>query len=134
MDVFPPNHPSLLNVNPDELSQDVKAIIMNLKADFLARKITLQALLKQIKSFKYDYHQLKAGFAPTVPEHPFTDPVMGKYAENNLSLVEEMLSLLIQEYLELHALTLEVLTGTPEQWLKEVQILPDPATDSETSQ
>jgi hypothetical protein len=54
MDEFPLDHPTLDNINVPALSQGTKSIIFNINADFQARKITIQALLKLMKAFKYD--------------------------------------------------------------------------------
>jgi hypothetical protein len=53
---------------------------------------------------------------------------------NNVFIIEEMLNFLIQTYLELQALTLEVITITPEQWLTNAQVVPAPEPDAEASQ
>jgi hypothetical protein len=134
MNVFPKLHPTMSNVNLEELSQEIKAIILNLNADFQGRKITLHTLHDLMLAFKYDYLQLQEGFVPHVPPNALTDAIVQKYCENNLGIIEEMLTFLIQAYLELHALTLEVITVTPEQWMQQVQVVQVQNSDAEASQ
>jgi hypothetical protein len=54
LDVFPKNHPTLDSFGPQRTTQDTSMIIFNLNADFQARKMTLQALLKMMNEYKFD--------------------------------------------------------------------------------
>jgi hypothetical protein len=133
LDMFPRNHPASDNPDFNALPQDVKEIIINLNADFQPRKLTLRKIRQLIVAFRFDSLQLHEGFRPLVPPNALSDLILKKYADNAQFVLVWIFEFFMERYLELHELTKEVLTVTPEQWLARVQVA-QPANDAEASQ
>jgi hypothetical protein len=132
LDMFPRNHPASDNPDFNALPRDVKEIIINLNADFQARKLTLRKIRHIILAFRFDSLQLHEGFLPLVPLNPLSDLILKKYADNAQFVLVWIFEFLMERYLELHELTQEVLTVTPEQRLARVQVA-QPANDAGAS-
>jgi hypothetical protein len=82
---IPPEHPDF-----NRRTQAVICIARQLEIDFQSRRMSLKAYLRIIRAFRFDYLQLRAGFAPVVPAYEAFNTCLDIYASNMESTADFM--------------------------------------------
>jgi hypothetical protein len=122
--LLPQHHPADIHPEHPDFNRRTQAVICiarQLEIDFKSRRMALNAFLRIIRAFRFDYLQLRAGFAPVVPANEAFDTCLDIYASNMESTDDFMVVTFVDLYEELYVLTQNALTVTPEAVLENIR-------------
>jgi hypothetical protein len=119
--LLPLHHPAdLPSAHPDfnRRTHAARCIARQLETDYKARQMGLNAIYRMIRAFRFDYLQLKAGFAPVVPAHDAFDSCLNTYATCMKATNKFIIDTFVDLYQQLYELTQLAIEVTPEAALE----------------